>query len=52
MARVWVYVHVHFQIILAAKLEDVLEGAQTYAELWLRLRDNEAPRPLEKVSSG
>lgn len=33
MIRVWGFVHVYFQSTLAAKLEDVLEGAQTCEEL-------------------
>ena len=33
MIRVLGFVHVYFQSTLAAKLEDVLEGAQTWEEL-------------------
>lgn len=36
LTRVLGFVHVLLRVTVATKLEDVLEGTQTYAELWLQ----------------
>lgn len=44
LTRVSGFVHVLLQVTLATKLEDILEGAQTYAELWHQRREILKPK--------